>query len=66
MPKVSLDDELVTYREAAAILGRSTRTVHRLRAIGQLRSVILTTPENAVQVRFRRSDVEALLAKGAA
>ena len=71
MPNVSPDDEtvstdagehLVTYREAANILKRTQRTVHRLRAIGELRPVILTNSENAVQVRFRRADVEALLA----
>ena len=65
MPKVARDENLVTYGQAAEILKVSTRTVHRYRATGALRPIIGLDERNAVSVRFRRSDVEALL-RGAA
>lgn len=55
-------DDLLTYAEAAALLNVSTRTVMRLRQDGALDPVVDRGLRGAVSVRFRRSDVEALLA----
>lgn len=61
MPRMSADANLVTYAEAAEILGyKSVRSVHRLREDGDLVPIVRRTPRNGSIVRFKRSEVEAI------
>ena len=57
----TVNDRLVKVAEAADLLGVSVRMVHRLVATGDLHKVKL-----GKAARFRLSDVEALMQKGAA
>ena len=66
MPQVSAHDNLVTIEEAANLLNVSVRTVFRLQSDGALPPVYLHPVRKAKIRRFRRSDVEALLTRGAA
>jgi excisionase family DNA binding protein len=50
----------VTKKEAAAMLGCSTRTIERMVEAGELVAGRIRKVPNA-RVRFRRSDVRALL-----
>lgn len=54
-------DNLIGSAEAARLLGKSQRTVHRLVAAGTL-TPVLTAPGGAAGVyMFDRADVEALV-----
>jgi excisionase family DNA binding protein len=57
---IDVEPRLVTKRELASILRCSERTVDRLRATGRLRAVQLVP---GGRVRFRRADVNRLLAE---
>ena len=54
---------LLTQHEAAAILGLSRRSMHRLLAAGSLETVRIA---GLGRPRYRRADVEALIRDGRA
>jgi excisionase family DNA binding protein len=54
-------DRLLTVRDVAALCAVSRMTVYRLIRAGRLPAVRLTPTG---QLRFRRRDVEALIARG--
>ena len=60
------EPELIGTAEAARILGKSHRTIHRLVKSGDLEPA-MTTPGGPVGAfLFRKADVEALVKSGAA
>lgn len=56
-------EDLIGTAEAARILGRSPRTVHRLVDSGDLTPVIKAPGGPAGTFLFRRADIEAQAAK---
>ena len=58
--------ELIGSAEAARILGKSPRTVHRLVEAGNLTPAMTAPGGRAGAFLFRRSDVEALAKSAAA
>lgn len=58
--------DLIGSTEAAHILGKSPRTVHRLVAAGELEPVVTAPGGYAGTFLFRRSDIEAFKARSAA
>lgn len=58
---MSHPDDLIGSTEAARILGRSPRTIHRLVEAGELTPAVVAPGGFAGAFLFRRADVEALL-----
>lgn len=58
-------DELVSTAEAARIIGRHVRTIHRAVADGRLTPITKIEGKTGAYL-FRRADVEALRESGAA
>lgn len=59
------EDQLIGTAEAARILGKSHRTIHRLVETGELTPALVAPGGRAGAFLFRKADIEAL-AKGAA
>lgn len=57
---MSHPDDLIGSTEAARILGRSPRTIHRLVEAGELTPAVVAPGGFAGAFLFRRADVEAL------
>lgn len=55
-------DELIGSVEAARILGRSPRTVHRMVGSGELEPAVVAPGGRAGVYLFRRADVERVKA----
>lgn len=60
-----MEDDLIGTAEAARILGKSPRTVHRM-VPNDLRPAIVAPGGRAGVYMFRRADVEALARRAAA
>lgn len=58
---MSHPDDLIGSTEAARILGRSPRTIHRLVEADELTPAVVAPGGFAGAFLFRRADVEALL-----
>lgn len=58
---MSQTDDLIGSTEAARILGRSPRTIHRLVEAGTLTPAVVAPGGFAGAFLFRRADVEALV-----
>lgn len=57
-----MSDKLVTKRQAAEILGISTRTIDRWRAAGALKNAVRKLGPRLV--RFRLSELQKAVARG--
>lgn len=57
--------DLITSSQAASVLGKSARTVQRMVEAGSL-TAVHKLPGTTGAYLFRRTDVEALIAKDAA
>ena len=55
------EDQLIGTAEAARILGKSHRTIHRLVETGELAPALVAPGGRAGAFLFRKSDVEALV-----
>ena len=58
----TLDEPLLTQKQAAALLVLHPRTLRKLTAEGQVRAV---RPTGRRAIRYRRSDIEALVERRA-
>lgn len=63
-PKTEPGPQLITRKQAASMLGRSSRLIDLLAASGDLKRVML--PGRTRALGFRRADVVALIEGGAA
>ena len=63
---MSQDEDLIGTAEAARVLGRSPRTVHRMVNAGDLTPAMTAPGGHHGSYLFRRADVEALTETSAA
>ena len=58
-----MSDDLITTATAAGLLGKSVATVNRWAAEGRITPAVEMPGETGARL-YRRSDIEALLARG--